>query len=134
MERTYFFFVHAHQPVTHVIHHIDPLDDILALVRLVSVVDARDPLVFPPLTKGVFVVQQAELLNNIVHYEVDIDYRLTPNVLLVGIAQLAHHVNGKSLVWIELQHALYDASQLRRVLLTHRWELALRDTLEEIIQ
>ena len=88
----------------------------------------------PPLTKGVLIVEQTELLNDVVHDQVDVDYRLTSNVLLVGIAQLAHHVNGEPLVGIELEHALDDASQLGRVLIVQRRELTLRNTLEEIIK
>ena len=71
----------------------------------------------PPLTKGVLVVEKAEFLDNIVHYQVDVYRRLTSNVFLVGVAQLAHHVDGEPLVRIKLEHALYDAAQLRRILL-----------------
>ena len=79
-------------------------------MRRVSKVDARDPLVLPSFTEGGLVIKEAEFLNDIVHNEVNVNYRLTSNVLLVSFAQLTHHVNSESLIRIKLEHAFYDAS------------------------
>ena len=67
MERTYFFFIHAHQPVAHIVHEINSRYLVLSLMWLVSKVYTRDSLVPPPLTEGVLIVEKAEFLNNIVH-------------------------------------------------------------------
>jgi hypothetical protein len=36
-------------------------------------VDARNSLVLPPLTKLVLIVQQGEFLDDVIHYQIDID-------------------------------------------------------------
>ena len=66
----------------------------------------------PPLTKGVLIVEKAEFLNNVVHYQVYVNRWLTSNVFLVGLAKLADHIDGKALIRIKLQHTFDYTSQL----------------------
>ena len=40
----------------------------------------------PALTKGVLVVKKAEFFDNVIHYEIDVNRRLCPNVFLVRVA------------------------------------------------
>jgi hypothetical protein len=123
-----------HEPIANVIEIVDSLVGILPHVRLMGKVDARNALLFPPLAKGILIVQQTQLLNDVVHDQVDINGGLVPNARLVGLAQLAHHVDVESAVRVQLQHTLHYLSQLWCVLLGERRKLAFCDPLEEIVQ
>ena len=131
---TYFFFVHVHEPVAHVEEHVDPLVRILTEMWRVREVDPRDALVLPHSAKTGLIVEQTQLLYYVVHDQVDVDLRFVAHALLVRLAELADLTDVESLIWVQLEHAHYDSSQLGRVLLTQRRVLALCDPLEELVQ
>ena len=65
-------------------------------------VDARDALVLPHSAEAQLVVQQAQLLDDVVHYQVDVDLRLAAHARLVGLAQAANLADVEALVWVQL--------------------------------
>lgn len=88
----------------------------------------------PSFAKLVFIVKQAQLFNDVVHYEVGVNLRLIRHVFLVGVAQLADLVDVKTLVWVDFEHADYEAAQLLAVLLAQWREISLRYTLKQLVQ
>mmetsp|Transcript_35597 Transcript_35597/g.54422 ORF Transcript_35597/g.54422 Transcript_35597/m.54422 type:complete len:261 (+) Transcript_35597:1538-2320(+) len=123
--------VQTHQPVDHVIEEVHAL---FVGGSLVSEVHPRNAFVLPPLAELVFVVQQAELLYYIVHYQVSVDRWLVGQVLLVCFAQLAHLVDVESLVRVYFQHPHHQTPQLLAVPFRRRRKAALRYTLEELVE
>jgi hypothetical protein len=99
-------------------------------------VDPRDPLLLPPLAEGGLIVKKAQLFYYVIHDEVGVNRGwLTLEVLFEGLAQLAHLGDVESSLGVQSQHSANHLPQLRRVLVGGDWrELALRDSLEEIIK
>jgi hypothetical protein len=61
-------------------------------------VDARDAFVFVAFAEQSLVVEQAQLLNDVIHDQVGVDCRFASNQFFVSLAQLTHLVNSKTLV------------------------------------
>ena len=97
-------------------------------------VDPRDPLMPPNFAKASLVVEQAQLLNDVVHDQVDVDLGFVAHTLLVCFTQLADLTDIESLIRVQLEHAHHYTAQLRRILLTQRRVLPLGDPLEELVQ
>ena len=85
---------------------------IACIDRLVREEDPRHALVFPPLAEGVLVVEQAQLLDDVLHDQVCVDCRLASDDFLVCFAKLTNLANVESLIWIKLQHARDKATKL----------------------
>lgn len=68
-------------------------------------VDARDSFVLPTFAKGVFVVEQTKLFNDVVHYEVSVNLRFACYVFLIGFTQCVYLINVKPLVRVNFQHS-----------------------------
>jgi len=97
---TYLFLIHAHQPVAHIEQVVYTARCVFSEMWRVRIIDARYAFVFPTLAERCLVVQEAELLDNIVHDQVDVDLRLVANALLVSFAQLTHLADVKPLVGV----------------------------------
>lgn len=54
----------------------------------------------PTFTERELVVEETELLNDVVHDEVDVDLRLVAYALSISRAQLAHLVDAEAFVWV----------------------------------
>jgi hypothetical protein len=87
---TYFLLVHGHQPVADVVEQVHFLNLIFAQTLRMRKLDPTDLLVFPPSAKRKFVIQQTQLLNDVVHNQVNVYCRLRAHHLLVSFAQLGH--------------------------------------------
>ena len=51
------------------------------------------------------VVEQAQLLNYVVHDQVDVNLRLISHTFLVCLTQLTNLSDVESLIWVQLKHA-----------------------------
>lgn len=131
---TYLFFIHQEQPVNHVVDVINSLTVRFTGFWLMCEVDSRNAPVFVTLAKQVFVVEEGELLDDVVHDEVGIDGRLVAYDLLVSFAKLHNLLDVKALVRVQLEHAYNDPAEFRAVLFTQWRKLAFRDSLKQIIQ
>ena len=100
MRCTYFFLIHAHQPVAHVKEIVDSRGLVLAKVRWVGKVNPRYALMLASFAKTALIVQQTEFLDNVIHDQVSVYLGLVPYRLLVSCAKLAHLAYVKSLVWV----------------------------------
>lgn len=103
-------------------------------MRRISKVDSVNAFVLPAFAKLVFIVEQTQLLNDVVHNKVDIDSWFVCTDLLVGFTQLTYLIDVEPLVRIQFQHAINNSSQFYRVLLRKRWNLSLCDSLEQIVK
>lgn len=97
-------------------------------------VDAGNAFVLPYLTETSLVVEEAQLLNDIIHDEIDVDLRFVANRLLVCFTQLADLTDIETLIGVELEHAHDNTAQLGRILLAQWRVLSLCNALEQIIQ
>ena len=86
---------------------------VLSKVWRVREIDAGNTLVLPDSAETGLVVEQAKLLDDIVHDQVDVDLRLVAHRLFVGFAQLAYLANVESLVRVELKHTHDDTAKFR---------------------
>ena len=131
---TYLLLVQAHQPVAHVIQHVQPRKLILVAERRVSEIHARNALVLPATAKCVLVIQQTQLLNDVVHYEVRVDLRLVRHMLLVGLTQLANLIYVEALIGIDLQHAVNQTAKFLAVSVCQQRYVTFTYTLEQLIK
>lgn len=122
------------EPVDHIVDVVDALHVSLAALRFVREVNARDPAMLVALAEEVLVVEQRQLLDDVVHDQVRVYRGLVTDYLLVSVAQLHHLLDLEALVWVQLQHACDNSSELLAVFFIKRRELALRDSLEEIVE
>jgi len=77
-----------------------------------GIVDTRDALVLPHLAETHLIVQQTQLLDDIVHDQVDVYLRLISHTFLVCFTQLANLRDIESLIRVKFKHAHDYASQL----------------------
>ena len=90
---------------------MNSLLDVFAFqLRSVGVVDTRYPFVLPPFAEGIFVVKQRQFLYDVVHNQKSVDLRLVCHVLFVGLAQLTHLIDVKTLVRVYFQHASHQTA------------------------
>lgn len=82
-----------------------------------SEVDAGNSFVLPTFAELILIVEKGKLLNDVVHYEINVDRRLVTYHFLVGLTKLAHVRNIKSLVWIKLKHPSNNSLQFWGVLI-----------------
>jgi hypothetical protein len=93
-ESTYLCFIETHQPVDQVVKDINARVLIFATCfRRVREINARYSFVLPPSAERVLVVQQAELLDDIVHDEVGVDTGLGGDELLVRLTKLHYLID-----------------------------------------
>lgn len=131
--KTYLFLVQAHQPVAHVVQHVQARLLVLITQRWMGEVDARNALMLPASAKRVLIIEQTQLLDNVIHDQVRIDLRFVRHVLFVSLTQLADLINIEAQFWINSKHAVDEASQFLAVSVGQLWNVALADSLEQLI-
>ena len=67
---------------------------------------------FPPLAKGILVVEQRKFFNDVVHNQVDVNCGLVANVLFERLTQLTNLGNVEALIRVQLKHSCYYCLQL----------------------
>ena len=133
-QTTYFFLVETHEPVAEVVQEAHSLGLVFAKVGRMCKVNPRDPIVFPAFAERILVIQQRQLLNDVVHDQINVNGWLLAARLLISFAQLANHGDVEALIWIQLEHAHDYAAQLWRILFTQRRKFAFSDSLKQIVK